>query len=188
METEQLIEIVLANHPSTQPLSVLDIGTGSGCIAISLKNERPNWTIHALDISDPALRIARKNAKQHDAEVQFVEADIKQDLSTVFEPSSFDLIISNPPYVLPEEKETLEKQVKDFEPSKALFCRSINEEYQTIINFSQEFLMDDGGLYLELNADHSNSVLSLFENRIWAPSLLKDYDEKPRFIQASLRE
>lgn len=184
METEQLTEIILDDHPPDKELSALDIGTGSGCIAISLKNERPSWDIHAIDVSQKALDIAEENATQHQTDVQFQKGDIKQNPSGLFSSHPFDLIVSNPPYVLPSEKETLEKQVKNYEPAGALFCKNISEEYKNIISQSEEFLTNPGWLYLEINNNHFETILSLFDDGKWSVSLLKDYDDNPRFIRA----
>lgn len=186
METEQLTEIILDNHPSTSELSILDIGTGSGCIAVLLKKERQTWDIHAIDISQEALKVAEQNAERLQTDIHFVRSDIKQNPGGLFEAHSFDLIVSNPPYVLPSEKESLEKQVKDFEPSEALFCDDVEEAYQPIIDFSQEFLRKGGQLYLELNADYSEMISSLFDGQLWSCSVINDYDQNPRFIRANL--
>src|SRR5699024_592969 len=93
-ETEQLVEIILNNHPE-QEISVLDIGTGSGCIAIALKKERPNWQITAIDISAEALTVAQKNADKNDTSIRFIEYDILSD-SKAEGMECFDIIVSNP--------------------------------------------------------------------------------------------
>jgi release factor glutamine methyltransferase len=132
IETEQLTEIILDEHPESPALSVLDIGTGSGCISVALKKERPPWEITATDISEEALRTAQKNAHQNEVKVLFKEHDINQQDNDAFS-TSFDLIVSNPPYILPAEKETLEPQVKNYEPHEALFCNELEGMYQPIL-------------------------------------------------------
>lgn len=183
IETEQLVEIILDRHPADSPLSVLDIGTGSGCIPIALKMERPDWHVHALDISTDALSLAKKNAATNNTEINFVQADIIRWKSLSLR-DDFNIIVSNPPYILPEEKEQLEPQVTEHEPDLALFCDSIENMYSSIIDFSASHLHTRGSLYLEIHEHYSTSILSLFSDRDWSASLQKDYEGKPRFITA----
>lgn len=185
IETEQLVEIVLENHPTEKSLRVLDIGTGSGCIPIALKMERPSWHISAIDVSEDALEIARKNAELNDVDIDFEKGDLHHHEEWSFE-TPFDLIISNPPYILPGEKESLEPQVKNHEPAAALFCESIDKVYQRIIDYSAKNLATNGQLYLELNEHHAERIAALFGDEIWDWQLLKDYDKKARFIKAFL--
>lgn len=182
IETEQLVEIILDHH-DTQRRNVLDIGTGSGCIPIALKMERPDWELAALDISLDALKIARENAGKNDTEISFCQADILAWQELSFD-DQFDIIVSNPPYVLPEEKEMLEAQVVGYEPSTALFCKNIDEMYQNIIDFSDLHLKKDGTLYLEIHEHYSKQILSLFNAKSWQANIYKDYENKPRFITA----
>jgi release factor glutamine methyltransferase len=112
LETEQLVEIILDNHSAQKKLSVIDLGTGSGCIPIALKMERPDWHVSGIDISERALDVARNNAEQNETDVSFSEGDILTPESISIE-SPVDLIVSNPPYITPNEKETLEPQVRE---------------------------------------------------------------------------
>lgn len=185
IETEQLVEIILDNHPPDNSLSVLDIGTGSGCIPIALKMERPGWNVEALDISADALGIARQNAEANKTEINFWEGDILQWNQLSFN-HSFNLMVSNPPYVLPAERELLEKQVVNHEPSLALFCENPEEMYGNIIECAQSHLTSNGTLYLEIHEQYSKSVLHFFNTSLWETSLLKDYEKKSRFIIARL--
>lgn len=186
IETEQLVEIILNEHPASDELSVLDIGTGSGCIPIALKMERPEWQLSGIDISSNALDVARGNALQNEVEVSFSEGDI---LSTdsIDVPTPIDIIVSNPPYITPGEKDSLEPQVKDYEPSEALFFDDIESIYQSIISFADQNLSDTGQLYLELHEGYSQEILLLFDENCWSASIQKDYDKKPRFIVANRR-
>lgn len=186
IETEQLVEIILNEHPASDELSVLDIGTGSGCIPIALKMERPEWQLSGIDISSNALDVARGNALQNEVEVSFSEGDI---LSTdsIDVPTPIDIIVSNPPYITPGEKDSLEPQVKDYEPSEALFFDDIESIYQSIISFADQNLSDTGQLYLELHEGYSQEILLLFDENYWSASIQKDYDKKPRFIVANRR-
>lgn len=187
IETEQLAENILDNHEASTSLSVLDIGTGSGCIPIALKKERPRWEITAFDISGDALNVARQNAKANDTDVTFLRRDIFDREHWDFD-HSFDLIVSNPPYVLPGEKEMLQKQVTAYEPPLALFCEDLEKMYGTIIAFSQVHLRPGGILYLEIHEHYSETIVSLFEASAWKISLEKDYEKKPRFVVAHKRK
>jgi len=188
IETEQLVEILLDNHPaddSSEAKKLIDIGTGSGCIPIALKMERPNWQIDALDISEEALRIARKNAESNEVEITFMQGDILEWKKLPVE-KTYDIVISNPPYVLPEEKDELEEQVVNHEPSLALFCENLENMYGSVINFSENYLQDQGMLCLEVHEKHGERIQQLFDDTRWETSLLKDYDKNPRFIIAKL--
>jgi release factor glutamine methyltransferase len=184
IETEQLVEMILHRHAAGSSFSVLDIGTGSGCIPIALKMERPEWDITALDVSPSALSIAKENAAENNTDIFFQQGNILEWEKMQFA-QPFDLIVSNPPYILAEEKNLLEPQVKNHEPLLALFCESIETMYQNIIAFAYEHLDEEGDLYLEIHEHYSDTILSLFDSNRWAFSLERDYDDKPRFITAS---
>ncbi|MCW9707464.1 peptide chain release factor N(5)-glutamine methyltransferase [Fodinibius salsisoli] len=184
IETEQLVEIILEDHQEKQKeLSVLDIGTGSGCIPIALKIERPSWQVSGIDISEDALDTARQNAAQNDAEINFQKGDILSPES-IASPSQLHIIVSNPPYITPEEKETLEPQVRNYEPRGALFTEDMNKLYGQIIQFSQEHLSPKGVLYLELHERYAQQIQQLFDQSTWRTTLQKDYDQKERFLIA----
>lgn len=183
IETEQLVEIILERHPAGEKLSVLDIGTGSGCIPISLKMERPQWELAGIDISDEALEVAQENAEQNEVEVSFIKGDILSP-DTIKQKSSPDIIVSNPPYITPAEKDSLEPQVRNYEPSEALFFDDIEKMYESVINFSHQSLSKEGFLYLELHENYSKEILDLFDPDSWSADIEKDYDNKPRFIIA----
>lgn len=185
IETEQLVEIILDRHSGSQShkgsLNVLDIGTGSGCIPIALKMERPDWNLWGIDISEEALQTARQNAQQNEVDISFKKGNI-------FEPNSipvnaqFDVIVSNPPYITPDEKTTLEPQVYQFEPSEALFTEDMDLMYGSILDFAEKNLSDNGKLYLELHEHFARSIQQLFDRNSWNTTLLKDYDKKERFL------
>ncbi|MDX1586821.1 MAG: peptide chain release factor N(5)-glutamine methyltransferase [Balneolaceae bacterium] len=188
IETEQLVEILLDDHPaeeSEEPKSVIDIGTGSGCIPIALKMERPDWQVDALDISEEALHIARKNAEQNEVDINFIQGNILQWQKLPVK-GRYDLVISNPPYVLPDEKEELEDQVVEHEPALALFCDNLENMYGNVIRFSENYLQEQGMLYLEVHEKYGEHIQQLFDHTRWETSLLKDYDKKPRFIIAKV--
>lgn len=188
IETEQLVEILLDDHPSEDEgddIKVIDIGTGSGCIPVALKMERPRWQVDALDVSVEALDIARKNAESNEVDINFIKGDILE-WEQLPVNGKYDIVISNPPYVLPDEKEELEKQVVHHEPSLALFCDSLEKMYGSVIKFSENYLQEQGMLYLEVHEKYGERIRLLFDDTRWETSLLKDYDKKPRFIIAKL--
>lgn len=182
IETEQMVEIILDRYEDRDEFRVLDIGTGSGCIPIALKKERPGWNISAMDISSEALNLAHQNAEQNDVEINFFQADILDwEQLTVFD-EPLDLIVSNPPYILPEEKETLEPQVREYEPELALFAADLIKIYSSIRDFASAHLTTGGRLYLELHELHADDISALFNETAWNKELRKDYNKKPRFL------
>lgn len=183
METEQLVEYVLEHHRSQTEFSVLDIGTGSGCIPIALKKAQPNWTVSAMDISEDALAIAKVNATLNETPISFVNDDLFKPRH--FSGQQFDCIISNPPYILKEEKPTLDREVTDFEPSLALFTESIASMYGALLNFFTQHLKKSGFYYLELHEDHAEEVEAIFLKHGWQARIVKDYDAKSRFLVGS---
>lgn len=183
LETEQLVEIILDEHPSEDSLSLLDIGTGSGCIPIAIKMERPQWSVHGVDISEPALEVARTNAEKNETDVAFRRGNIL-DPESISVTAPLDIIVSNPPYVKPDEEELLEPQVKEYEPSEALFFEDLEKMYGSIISYAQKNLSQKGTLYLELHEQYSTEILDLFDRNNWSAQVQKDYDKKPRFIIA----
>ncbi len=183
METEQLVELVLNNNSENPALRILDIGTGSGCIPIALKKEEPAFNIFASDISDEALEIAKENAAFNETDISFVKDDILNP-SAFGEDQNFDIIISNPPYILENERAGLDKEVKDFEPSLALFCSSTSSMFSAIHDFALSHLNIGGQLYLELHENNAGEVLEIFSTPNWSASVMKDYGNKDRFLIA----
>lgn len=183
METEQLMEIILEETPALESPKVLDIGTGSGCIPIALKKACPTWDLFATDISEKALDIAKQNAIRNSVDISFVKDDIYKP-SFPSEEMLFDIIVSNPPYILKEEHQTLDKEVREFEPELALFCDSTKNMYGAIQEFSATFLGKNGLLFLELHQDHATEVQELFTYAGWNATIKKDYDGKDRFLVA----
>tara|TARA_B100001142_G_scaffold4839_1_gene4962 strand:+ start:501 stop:1334 length:834 start_codon:yes stop_codon:yes gene_type:complete len=146
-ETEELVRLMLDEDLDGK--EILDIGTGSGCIAISLAKNFPNAKVTALDISKDALNVAKENTKLNNVEVNFINADIFKYKSD----KKYDVIVSNPPYVLESEKIIMKQNVLDFEPELALFVKDIEplKYYTEIFNFSQNNLSDKGFLFFEIN-------------------------------------
>jgi len=183
LETEQLVEIIVDAHAPEEPLSVLDIGTGSGCIPIAVKMECPQWAVRGIDISEGALEVARSNADDNEVNITFDHGDILSPDSIDVD-TPLDIIVSNPPYVKPDEKDLLEPQVKEYEPAEALFFDDLETMYGSIIKFAGQHLSQQGVLYLELHEKYSDEILDLFDRNSWSAQVQKDYDKKPRFIVA----
>lgn len=189
-ETEELVDwIVTESSKSNKPLNILDIGTGTGCIAISLLKNVKNAQVFALDVSKDALIIAEENSKINEVDVQFINADIlnEERWNSVFKGLNFDIIVSNPPYVRHLEKAEIKKNVLDYEPSLALFVEDNDALlfYRSITNFSKEYLKNDGRLFFEINQYLGNEMVQLLENNGFkAIQLKKDIFGNDRMIRA----
>ena len=164
-ETEELVEWVITEDSKIEKLKklkILDIGTGSGCIAISLAKNIPNAEVFAIDVSAEALTIAKKNAKNNNVEITFLlqsileTDDLKQD---------FDIIVSNPPYVRNLEKQEIKKNVLDYEPHLALFVQDNDALifYRKIAQLAQKNLVENGQLYFEINQYLGAEMTDLLE-------------------------
>lgn len=151
-ETEELVTLILDSVTDAGPKQVLDIGTGSGCIAIALKMERPNWDVTAIDISEVAIATARANAELNKADIHFMKADFLTGDGMPEGP--FDLIVSNPPYIRKGEAAEMDKQVLDHEPHLALFCENVSVVYTKLTDFSAQNLQPKGTLWMELNESY----------------------------------
>lgn len=183
-ETELLIdEILKFTQPIKTPIRILDIGTGSGCIAITLALEIPNSLVTAIDISKDALTCAKQNATALKASVNFKELDILiQELT-----DQYDLIVSNPPYISVEEKESMRKNVLAYEPHLALFAPQHDPLifYRTIASKCKKNLTPQGSLWLEINERFGNEVCALLkEQGLKNVQILKDLDGKDRMVKA----
>lgn len=177
-ETEQLVEKVLLTHTGSRPLKILDIGTGSGCIALSLKKERPDWQVYAIDNSEQALTIARQNAADLKLDVVFTHAGFEQ-----YRPDfKADIIISNPPYIEGEEFKKLDRQVSQFEPENALTTEDVSNVYQQLHFFCQNHLASTGSFYFEINESLGDRLLNICNLEPFHSSLFQDYSNKDRFI------
>ena len=178
-ETEELVHWIL-QHNFTK---VLDIGTGSACIPIALAKHK-DAQITALDISNDALSIARENATNNTVNIHFIEHDIFKDIELK---TSFDLIVSNPPYVLESEKILMKNNVLDYEPHLALFVSDKDAliYYKRIIDFSKVHLQKEGLLFLEINEQKSVEINELLENNGFENVLIKkDMQGKNRMVKA----
>jgi release factor glutamine methyltransferase len=175
-ETEELVSLILSDHQITvspNPLTILDIGTGSGCIAISLAANIPNAEVFAIDVSGKALATAKKNAESNKVNVNFINADIlkienleKLPTSDFPLPISFDIIVSNPPYVRNLEKAEIKPNVLEFEPHLALFVEDTDALlfYRKIAQLAQENLIANGKLYFEINQYLGKETVQLLKD------------------------
>lgn len=184
-ETEELVQIILQDVEAKKGLLALDIGTGTGCIPITLSLENPNLLVEALDFSREALETAKKNAQALKANVQFFELDVlNNNLS-----KTYDIIVSNPPYVLESEKELMQPNVLEHEPSTALF---VPDElpllfYERITELALEHLNPNGKIYFEINEQFGDEVLELLTKNVFHQvTLHKDLNGKPRFVSGIL--
>lgn len=159
-ETEALVRWILDDVKATEgPVSLLDMGTGSGCISIALIKNMPNAMVKALDISRKALEIAKENANKHQVNIDFFQADM---LALELE-QNFGIIVSNPPYVRELEKAEMQINVLDHEPGMALFVPDQDplKFYRAILKFASGHLNDKGALYLEINQYLGNEMVAL---------------------------
>lgn len=163
-ETEELVHWILEECKGKNKLRILDVGTGSGCIALALKHRMKTAEISALDFSENALHIAIENARRLKLGIHFVTYNITGNGKTVFK-KKFDVIVSNPPYILPSEKNTLSKNVLDFEPHEALFTPDEDPLffYRHIIEFATKNLVNGGKIFFELAPQHVLEIKSIFE-------------------------
>jgi release factor glutamine methyltransferase len=162
-ETEELVDLVIRENKNRPSLSMIDLGTGSGNIAISIKKNIPEIDIVGVDVSDFALEVARSNAELNKVEVAFEKLDLLEE-NTWNKNWEFDIIISNPPYVRNLEKKSMKRNVLDYEPGLALFVPDEDPliYYRGIIVFSKQYLKQDGWVYCEINQYLSDEVIRLF--------------------------
>ena len=182
-ETEELVELMLKE---LSPISrILDIGTGSGCIAVSLAKELPESQVTAWDVSEDALSIAASNSKSLQVAVRFEQRDV-----LTYSPDAterYDVIVSNPPYVIEAEKQEMEQNVLDWEPSLALFVPDTDplRFYRRIAMLGLEMLVPGGKLYFEINRAFGEDIVSMLrESGYHVIRLQKDISHNDRFVIA----
>ena len=155
-ETEELVDLILEENPSKE-LKVLDIGTGSGAISVSLKKSRPLWQVTASDLSADALVLAKENAKLNQADISFVQSDVFEDIS-----GNFDIIVSNPPYISENEKDEVGVNVLTSEPNMALFADEDGLAiYRRIVEGAAEHLIPQGKIYFEIGYKQGQDLKQL---------------------------
>ena len=187
-ETEELVAWILNKVSTEDTINILDIGTGSGCIAISLAKHLINAKIYALDVSAKAIKIAKQNAAMHGVDVEFIEADILMDNLSDYRSlnGEFDIIVSNPPYVREKEKQLMKPNVLDNEPHLALFVKDENPLlfYDAITRFASRNLKSQGQLYFEINEYLGRDMIVLLnDNKFEHIELKQDIFKKDRMIK-----
>jgi len=189
-ETEELVEFILKETSNFQlpasSLNILDIGTGTGCIPISLKVNLPQANVSAIDISEKALEVAKRNAASNKAEINFIQANILEVLDLN---QNFDIIVSNPPYVRNLEKQEIKKNVLDYEPHLALFVEDTDALlfYRKIAQLALKNLSPNGLLFFEINQYLGIETVELLENLGFKNiELKKDIYGNDRMIKCSI--
>ena len=182
-ETEELVEWILKETQHPTP-TILDVGTGSGCIAISLAKNIPKSTVYAWDISKETIAVAQENAALNQVTVHFSEVDALQSIPIK---QQYSLIVSNPPYIKEMEKEQMSSNVLDYEPHHALFVPNNNSLlfYHRIAEIAQQQLASNGWLYFEINHAKGAEVVKLLrEMQFTQIELRKDISGNPRMVRA----
>ncbi len=187
-ETEELVDIVIKRNQNRKNLDILDIGTGSGCIAVSLGLKLKFANIFAYDISKSALKIAKKNAEKHNVRITTELKDILHEQNCISD-QKFDIIVSNPPYVTEKEAVLMDKNVLDYEPHIALFVEDSKALifYEAICNYAKLNLKSGGLLYFEINEAYGNELVDLLHSFGFQDiELHKDINYKDRMVCAGL--
>jgi len=185
-ETEELVNWIIEDYKNYTEIKILDIGTGSGCIPISLAKNLPNAEIQAMDISPEALKIAKTNAEKNNVSVQFIEIDI---LNTITLPTTFDVIVSNPPYVRELEMKKMEENVLAHEPHLALFVKDENPLlfYNKIADLAKNHLSKSGSIYFEINQYLGKETVELLKSKGFSTvEIKKDIFGVDRMIKATI--
>lgn len=182
-ETEELVDWIIADHSTRKDLNILDIGTGSGCIPISLKRFLPTAKVSSIDISEKALTVAIENAQALHTTVNFIQADILNYSSE----DKLDIMVSNPPYIRDLEKEQMHQNVLSHEPHLALFVSNENPLvfYKAIADLAIKTLNPGGYLYLEINEYLGEETIDMLQGKGYSNiALRKDMQGKDRMIKA----
>ena len=186
-ETEELADLVISYLKDKPSANLLDIGTGSGCIAIAIKKNLPVVSVIAIDISNDALSVAKENAARVQTGIDFQKVDFLEEKMWGSLPS-FDVIVSNPPYIPENEKQLLDKNVTAFEPHTALFVT--NERplifYEKIAAFGKKHLKENGKIFLETHEDFADEVAALFNDHHYSAVIVNDMNGKQRMVIATL--
>jgi release factor glutamine methyltransferase len=186
-ETEELVDLIIKSQTTnnSNPITILDIGTGSGCIPITLKKNISNSKVTGIDISEQALEVAKVNATKNNVDVDFINFDI---LSNNQQLSAYNLIVSNPPYVLNSEAKQMDPRVLEHEPHLALFVEDTDPIifYKRIIDLCTKYLEEKGYLYFELNPMYANDVKNYANaSKIFNfTEIMQDMSGKERFFKA----
>ncbi|MCB2194363.1 MAG: peptide chain release factor N(5)-glutamine methyltransferase [Bacteroidetes bacterium] len=182
-ETEELVDWIIKDHSNTS-IKILDIGTGSGCIAVSLAKNMPNAVVYASDISELALKAAETNSKINNTSLHLLQFDILNPPSD--QDKKFDIIVSNPPYVTEKEKSLMQQNVLDYEPELALFVPDNDPLlfYRSILDFGLQHLKPKGNIYFEINEAFGQEMISLMQKKGFSDNiLLRDINGKDRMVR-----
>ncbi len=185
-ETEELVQLII-NNEKQRDLNILDIGTGSGCIAIALKKNIPFAQLTGIDISDAAIELASENAENNKLNIAFAELNILDQRQWNLL-GQFDIIVSNPPYVTNAEKNRMDNNVLNYEPHQALFVADNDALvfYKAISHFSENHLRQNGKIYFEINEEKGNEIVELAKSKNFVNvKLHKDINGKNRFVSGS---
>lgn len=182
-ETEELVDWIINDYKGLSP-KIIDIGTGSGCIPVSLAKNLPGSLITGVDISLEALEVAKENALLNDVQVKFLPLDILGNHFPEF--SLFNVIVSNPPYVTVHQKDRMNSNVLDFEPHLALFVPEIDPLifYKAIALFANKYLLENGNLYFEINEELFQETSDAIKELGFTTELRKDIHGRYRMLKA----
>jgi len=187
-ETEELVYTVLQNFKNSTSLNVLDIGTGSGCIPISLKKNRPDWSLTGMDVSETALEVSQRNGRTIGAEVDWVLKDVL--VADVSPREPYDIIVSNPPYIPEKDKQIMSNNVLEYEPSLALFVDNSNPLifYKKIVTLALKgWLKPSGKIFFEIHQDFGKKMESYFkETTNMTSEIIKDLQGNDRIMILSM--
>jgi release factor glutamine methyltransferase len=184
-ETEEIVNWILHNFTfHLSPFTILDLCTGSGCIAIALKKAFPAADVTAVDISPAALEIALENAKNNGADIRFMQTDVLNGVDGLS--GAYGLIVSNPPYVRDSERAQMQRNVLDYDPALALFVPDNDplRFYKAIAAIAKEHLAKDGMLVVEINEALADETCTLLKDEDFSPTLHTDFRGKSRWVSA----
>jgi len=186
-ETEELCELVLRENDITKPLSVIDLGTGSGCIPIAIKSKAAAWQVDAIEVDEGALSLAKENAIKNGLEIGFQQADL---LTTYHLPLTYSIIVSNPPYIAEKEADKIKENILVHEPHLALFIKDEDPLlfYRKMLDIGQHSLEKGGRFYFEFNEQYGPEMTELMEQKGYSDiRIVKDLSGKDRFAVCSKR-
>ncbi len=186
-ETEELVDWIVADHADSAP-ALLDVGTGSGCIAVAVAKQLPRAAVSALDVSTEALDIARQNAEEQGVGITFLQTDILLEAEAESDTPKWDVIVSNPPYVRQSEADEMTEQVMDYEPHLALFVPDDDplRFYHALARYATKHLRPSGYLYLEINAALGlDTVRLLTDCGLHDVQLRRDFCDRDRMIRCT---
>ena len=183
-ETEELVDFIIKENKSKKKLSILDIGTGTGCIPITLKRKIPDATIWAIDISTKALNAAKINAATYSTDINFIAMDFLAAHHYPF--PLLDIIVSNPPYIPQAEEPLMDATVTKYEPHTALFVPDNHPLifYERIVDFAKTQLKNSGAVYVETHYQYALEVVAMFDAAAFETTVIKDITGNNRFVKA----